>query len=349
MRGHSSEGRRSCERFLEAATNDPRDEQRVRWAGWVCAFNLGDYAAARRFCTPTVERAPPDDASPEVLMARIQLAALGINEGRDRSETFDAIGALRPLTERVDEPFLLAFIDHFLAIGERLAGRHDAAMRLHEMALNRNREAGDLRNATHSLSGLGLTHMARGDFGAARACFEEALAIRRELGDQSTIPWSLTNLGDVAIAVGDLDGAVGYFSESLTALRRLGDRLGQADALASLGRVHRRRGDLAAAHATLREALALRHEAGQLLAVPELLVQIGGVALAGANAEQALRLFGAAEALATSLGATFGASDREQLTQWSTDATDLAGATAADAYAAGHELSHAAAVALGLD
>ncbi|TAK25003.1 MAG: adenylate/guanylate cyclase domain-containing protein [Chloroflexota bacterium] len=346
IRGHASEGRRWCDRYLDAGVPDQRVEWYLRSTGMNLAFLQGDYAAAHRLGAPVVIAAGTDDAIPEVLLARHQVAILRVNEGD--AGAFDEIRAVGVIAERLDLRLLQSFVQNFLAIGERLAGRHDAAMQLHGQAMAFSRETGDLWTLSHTQSALGLTHMARGDYAAARGCFTEVLAMRRELADQSTIPWSLTNLGDLASAEGDLEGAARNFGESLISLRRLGDRLGQADALASLGRVHRRRGDLTAATDALRESLTLRRDAGHLLAVPEMLVTIGAVALDGGNADRALRLLGAAESLAESLGVTLGAADQAQLADLRDNARTLAGATADAAYASGRANDRDAAIALGL-
>jgi predicted ATPase/DNA-binding SARP family transcriptional activator len=136
----------------------------------------------------------------------------------------------------------------------------------------------DRRNQSKGGAVLGrLAELAavQGDYAKARACWEESLAEGRELGRADLMVRALRGLGDAARLEGDAAGALGCYSECLQAV------------------------DTAASHSEHKIADE-RHEAE----CAACLRGIAAILHRSGREEQAVRLLGAAEALAERVGAT---------------------------------------------
>jgi ATP/maltotriose-dependent transcriptional regulator MalT len=186
---------------------------------------------------------------------------------------------------------------------------HDAvtAQTLYEESLALFREVGDRWGITLPLTSLGRLALRQGDFSAARAYVEEGLALRREMGLKRFIGISLISLGEILHCQGNDGQAKQYYQESLTLFREMGEKGGLAWALHHLGYIAQCQGDPTQAATLLMESLVLEKELAYKPGIARCLVGLGGSALAQneslEDAQQAVRLFGAAKALLTTIGA----------------------------------------------
>ncbi len=239
MRGHFSEGRDWCARFLSRAGAEKRTSGRENAlnAAGTLAWYQADYPAAMRLHEESLA------------IAR---------------ELGDRGGIARSLNN--------------LGLVAWDQGDYPSALALHEESLSIRREVGDRGQIARSLNNLGLLAFEQGNYSDARALHQESLAIVRELGDRGGIAASLNNLGNVAIEQGDYPPAQALYQESLAIMRELGDRSGSANSLNNLGLVAYERGDYSAAHALLEEGLAIMRELGDRSGIATSLNTLGSVA-----------------------------------------------------------------------
>ena len=163
------------------------------------------------------------------------------------------------------------------------------------------RSASDPALVTRGLILRGGAAQAQGDLVAAHESLEEALVIARSTGDRRQEIEVLHHIGVLAALRGDFAGALTRFAESLELRRQLGTRHESSITLAMSAAASMLRSDLPAARAAIVEALeiglALRdRRTAWSLDILACLTALGG------EAERALRLAGAAEAMFESTG-----------------------------------------------
>jgi tetratricopeptide (TPR) repeat protein len=137
----------------------------------------------------------------------------------------------------------------------------------------------------------------RGQHRRAQALSERSLHLRRSLGDAILITSSTNTLGLAAMRAGDLDAAERAFTECLELARGLGEKVYVAAALCALGEIALSRDLPEVAAERLLEALSLYREIGDERVYAECLHGLGGVAAALGRPLDAVRLWGAADAL----------------------------------------------------
>jgi predicted ATPase/DNA-binding XRE family transcriptional regulator len=184
-----------------------------------------------------------------------------------------------------------------------------------EAALATFRTLNDLDGAGSALGNLGLVADAAEDYPHANALYEEALAIFRVLGDQTRIGYMLNNLGLIAQFQGDYDRAAQLHQEALDLRRRLGDPDGIAFSLGNLGLVAFARGDYVRAEGLQRETLRLRRTLSNKSGLARCYENLALIAAATREPERATRLFAAADALRSAIGAELPPNDRAERDQ----------------------------------
>ncbi len=197
-----------------------------------------------------------------------------------------------------------------------LAWRHDdipAAAAHLAASLALFRTLGDVPGVAGALNSLGIVTAHGGNLAGAQALNEESLALRRTLGDRLGIAVTLNSLGEIARRRDNQDRAQALYTESLALYRAAGDNFGSGVLLHNLGEVALQQGDHPRAASYFRESLLLHQALGNTFSIAYQIVGLAGVAaLAGspAAAVRAARLFGAAEALFTAIGARIDPTDR---------------------------------------
>jgi tetratricopeptide (TPR) repeat protein len=176
--------------------------------------------------------------------------------------------------------------------------------------LARFRDLGDTSAAASVLNNLGVTADDQRNYAKARALYEEALALQREVGDTQSIAIYLGNLGEVARDQGDHLAAAAYYREGLAVWATLKDRWNLTS--------------------TLDGVAMLALDRGQL--------------------DRVARLFGAADALRESVGASLPANERVEYERSVTSARVALGDEAfTTAWEAGRALSLEGAIAEALE
>jgi predicted ATPase/DNA-binding CsgD family transcriptional regulator len=160
------------------------------------------------------------------------------------------------------------------------------------------------------ITSLGRLALARGDHATARAHIEEGLTLRRRLDDKWWLAISLNSMGEIERCEGNHQRAEAYFVEGLAVYRALGRTNDFAWPMRALGHIALANGDPACALAQFRECLALERQRGITPDLAACLAGLAGVAAHTGDTARAARLFGAAEALLGTLGASLEPGDR---------------------------------------
>jgi non-specific serine/threonine protein kinase len=189
MRGYLLEGRRWCERALEAsgsAAPTAAKGRALHGAGELI-WRLGDLHAARAFYEESVR-----------------------------------------IARQVGDKKLIADASSGLGVVQMLRGDAAAARAHFEEALALAREAGNAPLAGKALNNLGELARANGDAETARRCYEEALAENAAAPspDERLTSFANFNLGEMALEAGDCPAARRYFFASLAAGREAGFSIG---------------------------------------------------------------------------------------------------------------------------
>jgi tetratricopeptide (TPR) repeat protein len=184
------------------------------------------------------------------------------------------------------------------------------ARQMHERALALAREIGDRASEAFVLGGLAVYASELGDYEQANARFEESLAVAREVGDPEPVVLALHNLAHQEWERGQPARALSWLEEALTVAREHHMGWILPSVLVGLGTVATDLEDPVRAMTYFRESLVFAQERGNL---GDVIDGIGGVARLEATtgeAEEATRLFGAADAWREELAMPF--SPREQ-------------------------------------
>ena len=258
---HEREGRRWLEQVLAQPGAEARTLARtkaLRGLG-LLAQAQGDFPEAQRMLKESVS------------ISR-ELGAAG---------TFDLAGALQ-----------------ILANVALLQGNLDDTRELAEESLRLFQELGVAWGAGLALHHLGRSILELGDPAAARPLLEESVKLIRVAEDRSTLALPMDALGLVALQQGDYAGARTSFEEALSVAHgETSHKKFVADALAHLGSVALRMGEYYESLSFYRQSLALNLEHGYKYGIAEDLAGLAEVASLLGQAEQAVRLLGAVEAL----------------------------------------------------
>jgi len=185
-----------------------------------------------------------------------------------------------------------------LALGDQTLARS-----LYEECMEMCREQNEKKGATNCLMSLANLALAQSDYDLARSRHEECLATYREMGDKRGIANSLLNLGAVVYYQGDYGLARSLLEETLAIRREVGDKQGVAHSLLSLGSVVLEQGDRALAGSRFEECLRIYREVGDKRGIAESLGEFASLARTEGREASAVRLWGVADALRTSIGA----------------------------------------------
>jgi predicted ATPase/DNA-binding CsgD family transcriptional regulator len=171
------------------------------------------------------------------------------------------------------------------------------AISYHEQALSLAREIGDREAEALALDNLGAQAMDVGDFDAAGSRFEACIMIARETGTPHLEIRALHNLAQIRRAHYDSAAALQRLDEVLALARAQRMNWLLPPILLGLGLAATDLGDFGRAIARFHESLSLAVATGSLGSVVDGIEGLARLAAVSGQAEQATRLFGAAEAL----------------------------------------------------
>jgi predicted ATPase/DNA-binding CsgD family transcriptional regulator len=230
-------------------------------------------------------------------------------------------------------------------------GEYDRSDELSREALELSRALDDARGVADALTGLALVRRTRGDYDEAEALFREALSVYEELGAEDAIARAVDRLAMNFVTAGDDDRArplferslelsrrlddshgitLGLFGlavarpagetleakaqavESLDILRAIGDRRTFAKALWNVASINADLGEAETAAAQFEESLTLFIEFGDRWFCGTVLESAAFLAARVGDAERAVSIFGAADAIWTTLDVPLGRRFRER-------------------------------------
>ena len=139
-------------------------------------------------------------------------------------------------------------------------GDYKAAQTFYEESLAIWRQLDEQSGVAEALNDLGKIATFQGDYGKAQTLGEQSLLIRRMLDDTWGIAVSLTNLGNIARYQGNYEVAQALYQESLEGFKKLGDKWAIAVALNNLGLVAMKQGNFSIARTFLEDSLAIAQE-----------------------------------------------------------------------------------------
>jgi tetratricopeptide (TPR) repeat protein len=190
-------------------------------------------------------------------------------------------------------------------------GQWEAARTHHEEALAISLELASPTGICWSKQNLGHVARSLGELDAAHDAYKQVQAIELEHGLHAKSGWTLVSLGRVAVLAGDLETANDLLEQASHCFQEAKDQEGIAHATLTRGQARQAQGDWEGARSDYLQVLSLLRDHGDpwshtlaLEAIAELLVAEGRSAAGRAaltRAEQASRIFAAAEALRTRL------------------------------------------------
>jgi predicted ATPase/transcriptional regulator with XRE-family HTH domain len=178
-----------------------------------------------------------------------------------------------------------------------LRGSLETARALAEESAALFAECGDHWGGALALQQLGHVAHAQREESRAESLYRQALGTFDDLGDSWGRGMPLLGLGRMALARNKLAEARAYLEESLAIFEHGGESRLSAVVLGRLGRLAGKEGDSAQAAIWCRRSIQLRCELGQFMSIGIPLTTLAGVANERGRAEDAARLWGAAEAL----------------------------------------------------
>lgn len=190
-----------------------------------------------------------------------------------------------------------------------------ASARWHE-CLDIYRELDDREGVGQGLRWVGELNEWQGDLEEARRCFDGSLAIAAEAEDDASVADLRRQLGRLAMKEGDHERALGYLQESLAYHERMGDLRLMNIARGYLGLNAIDRGDFVAARFHLEEGLAIARVLDFTIGLATPLMYFAALAAAQGHPSRALRLSGASDALAASVGGVATRLTRPLVERW---------------------------------
>jgi predicted ATPase/transcriptional regulator with XRE-family HTH domain len=173
-------------------------------------------------------------------------------------------------------------------------------------------ELGDKVNTAKTLSALAKIKSRQGDFAEAVAWLERALAIRRQLRVPTEIAINLQSLGFLALEQGDYRRAIAYAEESAAIAGEIGNKENITYALGVAGKAALELGEYHRAVTNFWKCLSLFVELDAIPMVAYVFEEIARVEMRLGHPAKAARLFGVAEALRDSVGASVDLRDQAE-------------------------------------
>lgn len=220
----------------------------------------------------------------------------------DLAAAFDMLEEGLCLARIADAPAIAAFALHGLAALASSKGEGAAQRSLLQESLAIARQLEDGWATARVLSNLGSLSCEEGDVEMGRSLLEEGLAAARRAGERRIESTLQVNLAAIALQATDLAAATTYLGAALATKAALGDRYGQAKAFRNLGWAEFESENYVAACRHFQEVLSISRDLGVVEDIPGALAGLACVAIQLKHPERAMRLSGAADRVAESVG-----------------------------------------------
>jgi predicted ATPase/DNA-binding SARP family transcriptional activator len=217
-------------------------------------------------------------------------------EGRQALESALAVAPDEPSEVRADALNMIGIL-----VAEQ--GEFDTAEGSFKAALDDARAVESTRVIASALVNLGNLAFFGGDHDAARHLYKESIQYFESLGDLRGQALAKENIGLMALTAGDVPEAVTWLSAALELAREGGDDREIAAATRSLAAATIELGEPAKVTELLNESLELARELGETHGIAVCLETFAGLSATAGEAARAATLFGASDAVRTSIGA----------------------------------------------
>jgi DNA-binding CsgD family transcriptional regulator/tetratricopeptide (TPR) repeat protein len=217
---------------------------------------------------------------------------------------------------RADEPWWACRALNDLGIVALQRGDYGSAEAYLYEGLAAARTSSDQVNEAAALCDLGRLAYLRREYRDAVARCEEGLGVASARGDDWLTGVLLTDLGYALCQQGDLTRSRKTLEDAVKLQRQLGDWDGLARALTGTGLVAIAEHRYQDAQAALSEGLRLRQEVGDQPAMAESLEGLAELAAAIGEADRALHLLGASDAVRNKIGAALSPNGRAMRDGW---------------------------------
>jgi len=211
----------------------------------------------------------------------------------DLARMGDHLHEAEVLARSLGDQHRLGRIATFMVIQRLLAGDYDQSVMFGQEALTITRTLRDRSIEVVATSFLGLTHLARGEFGAAATLLERNVALdgdlRTERFGSPVIQSAISSawLAEVLSELGRFDEALGHAEDAVRIAEAADHPHTLSFGLLALGQSHLRRGNLTRATRVLEHGLDLLHRTSQdVIRTPLFMAALGAAyALAGRSDE----------------------------------------------------------------
>jgi predicted ATPase/DNA-binding SARP family transcriptional activator len=318
--GIFTEGRRWLETALAKSTTlsvptasraKSRNRARALYGAARLAYAQGENNKARTLVqdSVTIWRAVGASGKQGLAHALVVLGWVARDEGDLADARTFYEEAVQLFRERQDR-WGLAYALTYLGLVPRDREDYAAARSLLEESVALWEGLGDAWGLCNAIWHLGIVADRKGDYELAGHHLEKALAIARESGDKWVTAHSLRGLGLVALNQGDEARARVFFDDALLLYRELGNKFGISVSLFYEGRFAILSGDQARAQSLFERSLVLARQIGPVWLRTQCLGGFAALSAVRGQADRAVRLWAAAEALTAACGSYVDAADR---------------------------------------
>jgi len=206
--------------------------------------------------------------------------------------------------KELDDKWWSAFVLGFLGLTIRAQDR-EAARRFFEESLRLARETNEKWILAFSLWNIGENELYLKNLAEAQRLLDQCLDINQTLGDRMLQNEALRALGEISEAKQEYRRAVELYLESLSIVQELHDITNISVLYFNVGRALQLAGDDEKAASYFRNALLQSQQLGKKSGVLRALAGLGVVAAANGEAERAVYLLTASQALFTKSGSSF--------------------------------------------
>jgi non-specific serine/threonine protein kinase len=206
------------------------------------------------------------------------------------------------LARELDDTAAIADSLFWLGSNAYLLGERQRAHTASEESLTLWRKLRNPLGMSHALGTLAFIAGADGDDQKARELLQERMSYAREAGDIRSIAAVSVHLGIVAYQHGDTDNARELLESSYHSFQELDAPAMIAWVLRHLATVSGDQGDVVKAEQLYRESMTLSQRVGATWGMVECLEGLAQLALASAEPERAVRLFGCAAGVRENIG-----------------------------------------------
>jgi len=261
----------------------------------------GHYSEARRWLEKVLEKEEHASAAvrAKALYGVSHMAIL--QSDTDRAEAAAQEG-IELCAEAEIGGSLVAQLQWKLGFVVRLRGDYERAKKLLEESLTLSREADDKWVIADVLMELGAISLDLDDHEWGKAHLEEGIDLCQKLGYGLRLADLLNDLGHIFLLEGDFERGAALSEEATVLYRERGYKGGLEFGLTNVGWAALLQGDHERAGASFEDSLTLCLELGDRLTASASLEGLACISGTEGEAEQAARLFGAAEALREATG-----------------------------------------------